>query len=441
MQARDTILTINSVEPDLVRAVKLHSKKMGKHLKGLVLIHKEYAPSSARQKDSTGLFKEIICDFDNKDELQTVLKPYANKLIAATCRFEHSIDAFRQVIPFLPYVHKTSETSLIWSTKKTLMRDRLRNYDPALVPQYRYIQRDALHSLKKLINDFEFPVIVKPDSLAKSLLVSHCNSEAELKTCLNRTFKVIDQVYAREHRYDKPLVLIEEMMQGEMYSTDAYITHEGEIFCLPLVRVITAQSIGLPGFYGYRCIIPTGLSKLEAEAAFEASRKAVRALNLSSTTAHIELFKTKQGWKIIEVGARIGGYRQDLYRQAYGIEHFYNDLAVRMGMKPEIPANPIKHASALNIYAEEEGIIASIEGIDEARKLSSVVYLKTHAKSGDLALFASNGGDLIVDAILSNVDPKKLERDVIKVTQLVKIKLRQAKFTKIAAPLPQAVLG
>jgi hypothetical protein len=219
-------------------------------------------------------------------------------------------------------------------------------------------------------------------------------------------------------------VLVEEMMHGDMYSTDAYVTHDGEILCLPLVKVITAHSVGLPGFYGYQRVVPSGLSKQDTELAFKSSRSAIRALALCSTTAHVELFKTAEGWKIIEVAARIGGYRDVLYRETYGIEHFYNDLAIRMGNKPDMPSHFKKHAAVLNIYADDEGYIESIEGAEAARKLESIVYLKTHAGQGDQSLFATNGGNPIVDAVLSNEDPLQLDKDIAEVRKMVTINVR-----------------
>jgi hypothetical protein len=424
MPDRDTILTVNVVEPGLVRAVNLQSKKMGKQLKGLVLVHTAYASQKGRLTDKTGLFEEIICDFDNPDELQTVLKPYSERILAATCRYEEAMQPFAKIIPFLPFIHTPSEAALLWSTEKPLMRDRLKNFDPRLVPKYQYLEFDDVANIETITHGFSFPVIVKPSGLSKALLVNKCETMAELKKCLEKTFDIITKVYDREQYPGKPSVLVEEMMHGDMYSTDAYVTHDGEILCLPLVKVITAHSVGLPGFYGYQRVVPSGLSKQETELAFKASKSAIRALALCSTTAHVELFKTTEGWKIIEVAARIGGYRDVLYRETYGIEHFYNDLAIRMGDKPVMPSHFKKHAAVLNIYADEEGYIEAIKGGDEARQLQSIVYLKTHAIQGDQSLFATNGGNPIVDAVLSNEDPLQLDKDIAEVRKLITINVR-----------------
>ncbi len=423
MPRRDTILTINTVEPGLVRAVHMHSKRMGKELKGLVLVNASYADAPDRPRDTTGLFQEIICNCDDPDEIQTVLKPYINRLLAVTYRYENAIEPLRQVVPFLPYVHRPSKSSLLWCSDKRLMRDRLSNYDPDLTPKYQYLEEHDVPQLKQLVQDFSFPVIVKPCGLVESLLVERCDSEQELESRLQHTFQIIHEVYQREYRLNEPAVLVEEMMQGDMYSVDAYVTHEGEIFCLPLVKVITSAAMGLPGFYTYRTSIPTNLPDEEIKAAFATCSAAIKALNLSSSSAHIEMFRTPDGWKVIELGARIGGHRDVLYREAYGIEHFYNDLAVRMGMKPVIPTTPLAHAAGMTLYASEEGTIESIEGIEQASQIGSVVQLSTRAQAGDQALFATNGGHPIVDVIMSHTDPEQLERDVAHVRELIKINL------------------
>lgn len=427
MTSRDTILTINIVEPALVSAVRRHSKELGRELKGIVLIDRSYAKEALERdfpRDSTGLFKEIMCDFDDANELQRILKPYTQRLLATTCRYENSMHNFRKLIPFVPYLLAPSESSLLWSLEKPMMRERLCNYDRALVPKYKYVEESDVQNIAQITKDFSFPVIVKPGELAESLLVTKCDNQQDLNICLSETFKVIGDIYEREHRENTPGVLIEEFMVGDMYSTDAYVTSDGTVYCLPLIKVVTAHSIGLPGFYSYRHIVPVGLSSTETQKAFKVSTDAIKALNLRSTSTHIELFLTPQGWKIIELGARIGGYRGNLYREAYGVDHFYNDLAIHMGNVPIMPTNPIKHAAGFNIYADSEGIIESIEGVVEAQKLDSVVFVEAHANPGEEALFAQNGGRYIVDGILSNSNPEKLEEDMATIRRIIKITIK-----------------
>jgi hypothetical protein len=215
------------------------------------------------------------------------------------------------------------------------------------------------------------------------------------------------------------------MMQGDMYSTDVYVSYDGIIRCLPLVQVITAASLGQPGFYGHTCILPVDLSEDETQKGFQAARSAVRALGLRATTVHIELFHTKDGWKVIELGARIGGRREKLYHEAFGIEHHYNDLINRINLEPEMPIKIVSHARSEDIFAEAEGVVEVVEGVEAARRLESVISLKVNVNPGDRALFADKGGDALAVAFLSNINKEKVEADAAKLRELIHFKVRR----------------
>ncbi|HSW98439.1 MAG TPA: ATP-grasp domain-containing protein [Candidatus Saccharimonadales bacterium] len=423
---KDIVLSVDVVEPGLVNAVKLLSKELGRPLTGVVLVHKGFVDYPGRPVDKTGLFKEIVVDFDDPDALQRAVQPFMDRILLVTTRYEQAIHNLRQLIPFLPYLSAPTETSLAWSTEKPLMRDRLKAYDPDLVPKYKRIEEKDMANWQEITKGLTFPVIVKPGSLWSSFLVTRCDNEKGLGECLKATLAIINGVYKRQRRANKPAVLVEEMMQGDMYSTDAYVSQDGTTHCLPIVKVITAASLGLPGFYGHSCILPTGLTEAETEGALRAAKASVRALHLRSTTVHIEMFHTANGWKIIELGARIGGRREELYREAFNIEHHYNDLANRAGMELKIPTKLIRYARAEDFYADEEGTVEAVEGLDEARKLESIVSLNVHVKPGDEALFADKGGGVLIDAILSNADEKKLDADVAELRKVIRFKIKAA---------------
>jgi hypothetical protein len=423
---RDIVLSIDVVEPGLVNAVHLLSKELGRPLKGIALVHRSFLDYPTRPVDTTGLFEEVVVDYDNPDELQKTILPFMDRILLVTTRYEDAMHHFSKLVPFVPYVYTPTESSLIWSTEKPMMRDRLKAYDPSLVPEYRVIRQADLPRWEELVSGLTFPVIVKPGSLWSSFLVTRCDSVDTLGKCLHETYSIIDKVYGQLRRVTKPALLVEEMIQGDMYSTDVYVSHDGVIHCLPLIKVLTAASLGLPGFYGHTCIVPADLSENEVKTGYEAAQAAVRALGLRSTTVHIELFLTKNGWKIIELGARIGGRREPLYREAYGIEHHYNDLANRAGMVPKITTDVIRHARSEDIFADAEGIVESVEGVDEARNLESMVSLNITAEPGDRAIFADKGGDTLAEAILSNPSKSKVEADAAELRRLLKFKIKQA---------------
>ena len=72
-------------------------------------------------------------------------------------------------------------------------------------------------------------------------------------------------------------------------------------------------------------------------------------------------------------------------------------------------------------------LLAILIHLRKAMEIPSVVYLNVHARKGDLSLFANNGGDAIIDGILSNKDPEQLQKDIIAVQSLVKINIKKVK--------------
>src|SRR5690606_2687046 len=121
-----------------------------------------------------------------------------------------------------------------------------------------------------------------------------------------------------------------------------------------------------------------------------------------NTTVHVELMRIDNDWKIIEIGARIGGLRPKLHRMSCGINHGMNDVLVRMGKQPIVPRRCKKFAAAIKYYAKEEGEIKSILGLKKIEKLSSFHSIEMRKKRGDQSIFAKNGGGAIFVLYLVN---------------------------------------
>lgn len=423
MHIKNIVLTIREVEPGLVNAVHKLSNELGYELHGITLVGSEFVNKKGRKVDTTGLFKDVVCDFNDPTSIQLALKPYINNLLLVTCRFETAIQQLRKAVPFLPYIHTSSETALLWATEKKLMRDRIRDHNQNLVPLYKRIVSSDVARIHELTIGMTYPIIIKPNGLNSSLLVKICDDEVSLKENLTKTFEVIHEIYKRERGAGEPSVLIEEVIKGDMYSVDGYVNSKGEVYCLPIVRVITAHSVGKEGFYTYRTILPVDeLSEEYKTTCYEATREAVKALHLNSTTVHVELFHLGNGvWKIIELGPRIGGHREDIYREAYGTDHYYNDLLNRIDKVPIIEHKHVKYASGFNVYADIEGKITSIEGVEDIKKMTSLVWLKVHMGQGDEAVYAGNGGEVVAEGIISAETKEQLEKDMHKIRTILKI--------------------
>jgi len=243
----------------------------------------------------------------------------------------------------------------------------------------------------------------------------------ELEKVLRRIFRTIKSTYQKSDGMWEPKVLVEQFMEGEMYSFDAHVTSRGKIYFCPPVHIKTGRSIGFDDFFGYKQMTPTLLKKSSIAEAETVATKAIHALALRSTSVHIELMKMENGWKVIELGPRLGGFRQDLYQLSYGINLTMNDIKVRIPEKIEIPKKVLGHSVAMKFFAKKEGTLKNLIGIKKAQQLKSFYKITINKKIGSKCRYAKNGGSSVFNIILFNKDRSKLLADIRRLEQVIRI--------------------
>lgn len=439
---RDTILFVNNIsdrsEANFRHAVKELSKILKRRLKVLVVIEKR--DKVARKWEAPEGYERIVVNTESVTSLETALKPYLEKLLLIVCRSEKNIPYFRNIIPHVPYLEAPTETSLEWSNDKINMRRRLRSYDKSISPAYTIVEDSSKESIAKIKSKVGFPLVVKPAGLAASVLVTVAYHEEELIKILKRTITKAQAVYKRRGRLTQPRILVEEFMEGQMYVTDIYVNSRGTMYTTPLVSVKTGYSAGQEDFYGYKQATPVALKPHKHAPAFTVAKQAIEALGLRSLTAHVELMKTEDGWKVVEVNPRIGGFRDFLYMSVYNIDHSLNDLLIRLPMRPIIPRKANGYAMVMKMYPKSQGEIASILGVKRIKELSSVVHVSQNLKRGDQAFFARNGGVSVIDVFLFNKKRSDLLADVHRVEQTLDIRVRDKKTKAVEKTLSPALV-
>lgn len=377
------------------------------------------------QKESLVFFDEVLkCDFNSPSSITKALLPYEGQIRAVTCRAESQILNFAKIVPHLSYLKVPTSESLEWSVNKLMMRKRFRSYDKSISPNYSIVQDDSKETVDKIVEKIGFPLIIKPTGLAQSLLVTIAYHREELQDALKTIFKKIKKVYKDTEKLGDPSVLVEEYMEGTMYSIDAYVNSLGKIYFCPIVDVKTGRSIGFDDFFGYLQTTPTILNKENEVKAQEVCEKAIHALGLRSCTAHVELMKTESGWKVIELGPRIGGFRDMMYRLSFDIDHTQNDLYIRIPKKPRIKKSVKGYTAAMKIYAHKEGVIKSLKGIKKIQELESFYSFASSIKQvGERVKFAKNGGKSVFNIILFNKDRSRLLADIRRLEKTVHIEV------------------
>ncbi len=416
---KNIILFIGAAPLEDIKAFRKKNKKQYR----LALAYSD-KPNKEALKKREEVF-DIVFELKLKTETTTLhsIQPYLDELLAVTCRGDLHIPTFAKIIPFVPYLRTPTIQSLLWSVDKLSMRRRFRSYNKKISPRYRLVEDATKKTIKEIKGKIRFPMVIKPTGLAASLLVSICYHDEELEKNLKTAFRKLQKLH-KEYKGKTPKILVEEFMDGDMYSIDGYVNSRGKIYFCPMASIITGRGVGFDDFFGYKQSMPTLLKPNTVKAAQLVATDAIHALGLRSSSAHVELMKTEDGWKVIEVGPRIGGFRNTLYKLSYNIDHTENDILIRIPQKPIVPKKILGHSTAMKFFAKKEGVITSITGIKKARELKSFHEINVHKKVGDRAVFAKNGGKSVFNIILHNKDRSRLLADIRRLESFVKIETK-----------------
>ncbi len=434
---RDTVLFINEIANNqidwVIEGLDEVSNRLGRKVKALVVTDRrdKVAAQMKLPKD----FEQIVVNTSSILQLEAALLPYQDKLLTAVCRGERNIPYFKNIIPYIPYLRTPTSESLDWTMNKINMRRRLKTFNSKLSPKYwvaHDVEPDTIRAIKDKVG---YPCIVKPANLAASALVSVCYHQEEVEAAVKKVLKKLKEVQ-KKRGYEKTDegVLIEQFMEGTMYSVDVYVSSRGTCYPTPPAHIITGFMEGKGDFFGFKQMMPSLLKTESRKRAMDVAVQATKALGMRSITSHVELMKTSSGFKVIEVGPRVGGFRDFLYKESFGINHAANDILVRMPVKPEIHTRPKGYSAIMKIYAEEEGIIEKLVGLKVAQNLDSFKHLDIRFRAGDKAIFARHGGPSVLDVYLFNKERSDLLADMHRIETKLKIKIASKKSFEDQTP-------
>lgn len=419
---KNIIVYVMMLPPGAVESIRAYEKQEKRRFR--IMLIRDSGHAEHKEKEAyKGLDILLECDFSTPLSIAEALAPYQSELCAITCRSESHMARFIEVIPHVPYLRTPTTESLMWATDKLEMRRRFRLLAPKFSPKYTVVKENTKAERIRVIEKIKFPMIVKPTNLAQSLLVTVCYHEDELKKSLTNLGKKIDRTYAENGRTERPRIIVEEFMEGDMYSVDAYVNSRGKVYFCPMVRVLTGHNIGHEDFFNYLHLSPTNLKQHSIERAHEAGEAGIHALGLRNTTAHVELMKIDDVWKIIEIGPRVGGFRDKLHRLSCDIDHSLNDVLIRLPKKPIIPKKCKGFAATLKWYPKREGRIVALKGVKKCQELKSFVEIKLIKKIGDRCQFARHGGKAVFTLTLYNTERAKLLADIRRVEKLIEVKI------------------
>ncbi len=272
-----------------------------------------------------------------------------------------------------------SPTTAILATDKGEM---IKAFEAAGVAHPWYHIISSRDELSQILSQITYPCVIKPTDNAGNRGVCYIEDEKSLLELSEYSFQ-----NSRSGR-----VIIEEYMAGEEVSVEAIVI-DNEVHILAITDKLT---MGPPYFVEIGHSEPSQHTPEEIEQIKELSIQAVSALGINNSPVHIEIMVTKDGAKMVELGARMGGgcITTHLVPLSTGIDMLQCVMDIAMGEEADL--SPQKQmGSALRHITNLSGVITNIEGIDEVKKNPNVVEVSMLKNIGDRVEYFKNGSDRI----------------------------------------------
>ncbi|HEX9804382.1 MAG TPA: ATP-grasp domain-containing protein [Candidatus Dojkabacteria bacterium] len=339
-------------------------------------------------------YKILRLDMSSKKALFKNLKEHPNLKIDLTiARYENYVIQNTWICEYfnIPYF---SERTAIVSRDKYLMRKAFQKKYPEITPTFRVVKN--LKEAEEFVSKTGFPVMLKPTNFAKSLLINKNTNLIDLKKKFEYMQKAIPEIRKRYKYNDlETEIIIEEYIEGSKHSIQAFTDSVGNVYNTPIVDILNAEDVGWDDSFQYSRTLPTSLNASQIQEINTAAQKGVKALGLTNSAAHIEIILTKENKaKIIEIGARMGGYRPKIYRYSYNLDLNGLEISCQSGAIGEEFPNNIQfkaYCRAYEIFPNETMQFTKIIGEDVLKKSNSVIYYNLKATEGETVGMAKDG--------------------------------------------------
>lgn len=203
---------------------------------------------------------------------------------------------------------------------KRLQRELLYHYDKNITVSYKEYSNINEINIEELEKEFCYPFMIKPISWVQSQLVYKIENRNDFEEA-KKWFKNAN----KEHYYALNKitwdigVLIEEYIDGEMYSLNYYVDENQNIFQTKIVKVLSWHQLWVNDFFNYvRLSWPYIEQELAEYDMDNFVKKNILATWIKSTFVFHEFKKTTIGLlKTIELNGRIGWYRLEMMQEGY----------------------------------------------------------------------------------------------------------------------------
>ena len=258
------------------------------------------------------------------------------------------------------------------AVKATDKGEMIKAFEAADVEHPWYYIISDLANAQDVLDKVTYPCITKPTDNAGSRGVMLVNSRQELEDALS---------YSSENGRSGA-VIVEEYMVGPEVSVEV-IAYQGVPHVLQVTDKLTT---GAPHFVEMGHSQPSRLDPVDLAKIRDLACRAVKAVGIENGPAHVEIMLTRDGPKMVELGARMGGdcITTHLVPLSIGIDMIKATIDICLGQTPDI-APKFQKGSAIRFFDVPCGTITAINSVEEAQAVDGVREISFTKQIGDTA--------------------------------------------------------
>jgi biotin carboxylase len=286
--------------------------------------------------------------------------------------------AERQVLP-----HPIDPATAVLATSKLRQRER---FAEAGVPHPRHVVCASLDEAGAAAADFGYPCVVKaPDRQGQKGLV------------LVRDQSMLEDAFALALGESRSsVVLVEELVPGREVTVNAFSV-EGDYTPLTVTDRVVAE----PPAFGVALahVWPSSLKPEEIGAAVEAARGAAGAVGVANGPTYTQVVVGERGAHVVELAARVGGgHDAELCGAVLGVD--LNGLALCAALGEPVDGErlrPVQQAAGActRFLLPEPGTLVEVQGVEEAKALEGVVWVRVYPEPGAVLGPLRRGSDRV----------------------------------------------
>jgi len=258
--------------------------------------------------------------------------------------------------------------------------------------------------LEEVINNFSFPLVVKPAYGAGSAFVVRVNNEEELRESCDYIKKQLSPKIESALN-DGLTVFVEEYIDGDEVDLDILIQNGKIKFCALSDNGQTNE----PFFIETTRMTPSNLPAKNQAQLLALADETLEKMGILNGCIHFEAKSTPKGPIPLEINLRMGG--DEVYyslKVAWRVDLIENYIKIICGVyipKFEFPAGPYEYLAAETFSSSYSGILVNLEIDDSLKRLNFLEEFQFGKKIGDSVLVPPDGYEYLGWVLVSGHNP------------------------------------